>query len=168
MTNQQPTGSLLKTGGVFIDRTQAESAQQALIGLGIPADRLSIEVQAIDPNPPLAKSQGVASAKGGALAGGLFGGSISLLLSIGSANFPGNSPLAFGNSNTVAIVALLAIAAGTLAGGLIGLLVGSNVPSESEDRTRAAQRYLLLVQLPAEDLDRVRDLVRQQGGEIQI
>ncbi|NEQ27411.1 MAG: hypothetical protein F6K28_52085, partial [Microcoleus sp. SIO2G3] len=48
MTSQQPTDSLLKTAGIFLDRAQAESAQQALVAAGTPAERLSIETSAVD------------------------------------------------------------------------------------------------------------------------
>lgn len=168
MTSQQPIKSFAKTAGIFIDRAQAESAQQALIAAGIPAAGLSIQESAIDPNPPLSKSQGAKSARSGAIIGGLFGSIVAILLSFSAQNFPGDSPVSFaGSSQAGVVIAVIGVAAGALGGSLIGLLTGSSAPIANSD-PRPNAKYLLIIQAAAEDLGKVRDLVRQQGGEIQI
>lgn len=173
MTSQQPAESsanqsLAKTGGIFLDRAQAEAAQHVLIEAGIPAEGLSIQASAIDPNPPLSKSKGAKSARSGAITGGLFGSIVAVLLSFSAQNFPGDSPVSFaGSSQAGIVIGIIGVAAGALGGALVGLLTGSSAPSENAD-PRPNTKYLLLIQAQAEDLGKVRDLVRQQGGEIQI
>jgi hypothetical protein len=168
MTSQNPTDQHL-IAGVFTDPSAAEAANQALQAAGFAAERVSTEIQALDPNPTIRESKAKQSGKAGALAGGLFGAMVCTLLSYGGTSFPGDTPVSFIEPGSTAwIVILIGTIAGAAGGGIIGGLSGNNVPNEaaSVDRKSLSQKYLVKVEGTQTDLERAIEILRQQGSQV--
>jgi hypothetical protein len=168
MTSQQPAEQLKTIAGIFADQSSAEAAKQALQQAGFAANRVATEEQAIDPNPSVQDSRAREGARGGAIVGALFGAIVTFLLTRVGISLPGNSPIAVTDPDQPAfIVLLLGIVAGSAAGALLGALSGVNAPKRAGTTSaELARKYLVKVEGSGDELDRAKDILRQQGSEI--
>ncbi|MGF1497552.1 MAG: hypothetical protein ACFB8W_12110 [Elainellaceae cyanobacterium] len=114
--------------GIFANRDAAETARSRLMKEGFTPAAVQIVQQGQEASLPAKRTKAAKSARGAAIAFGLLGGTIGLLLSLGARELftiPVSMP-------PFPLPPILAIAAGafigTLAGGLIGASTGLNIP----------------------------------------
>lgn len=164
--------------GIFVDRTNAESAIQELEAEGFSAKDISIVMQNKDDATVISNNTGASvadSAVSGAATGAAIGGLAGLLIGIGAIAIPGVGALLIGGPLAAALglsgaaaATVSGAATGALAGGLIGSLVGIGVPEEDariyEERVKAGA---ILVAVPAMSHENreASAILREHGAE---
>jgi len=137
---------------IYRDQTRARRAVDALERLGIPSDDISV-LSADSPSGQAFMASARSDAKKGAVAGVALGSTGGLVA---------GAALGAGAIFTGPIGAILA---GSVAGGLLGGLVGLGIPeNEAEIRAVEIADGAILVGADVEDESRVGDVIRALGG----
>jgi hypothetical protein len=153
MTQQTNHSQSILTG--FRSAEAAEKAREQLLAAGFSPDRVSIQIQEISSEPPIAKTEAARSAKGGAIAGAVFGAFVSFLLVTVARSSPDSLPVVnFAPSQF--LVGLIGAVAGAFAGSLIAALAGANVPKADERSDRESLSYPRLIMLEGTEEERIR------------
>lgn len=120
--------------GIYPSRTAAEEAVDRLLGQGFRNEDISVLLQDNVGTKDFAHEKHTKAPEGtaaGVVAGGLIGGTLGALLSIGVLAIPGVGPLIAAGP---VIAALTGIGSGGIVGGLLGALVGMGIPEYEAKR----------------------------------
>ena len=148
--------------GQYTDQKTAEQAYAQLQTASFSSNQIVMETRQAD--PPLEKTQAIGGGKEGAVLGGVFGGLICLLFSLGIIyRLPGITPFIFVNPVvSIAGITLFGGFIGSIALGLIGALAGVNVPKETApDLERLSTQYLIIVKGSEAEIQRASDTLQQ-------
>lgn len=161
MTYQQSKQDNRQAVATYREQQAAQNAKQKLQEIGLSAEQIDIQFQALDPNPPIKQTQAKSSAAGGAIAGSLLGSIVALLLNFGALQAV-QTP-----SGSLSAAIALGAGVGAAAGGLMGGLTGINVPGArtTEDRDRLTKRYMITVQGTEDEVFRATEFLRQNSVE---
>jgi hypothetical protein len=157
--------------GLFEEQTDAQNAVDALVDRGFPRDQISVVASETgrqyvrdDRAESVEVRPSGAGAAVGAVSGAVIGGGAGLLVGLGALAVPGLGPLvALGPLVTT----LAGMAAGTVAGGLLGALVDIGVPKEeAEVYVEGVRRGYILVTLQTsdEEADTAAAVMRSHGA----
>lgn len=181
-TNMTPTfdyktyyGGRKTIGALFMNRSDAENAINALKARGFHGDQIGIALRDRDEQGKLAEDTGTQVADGaatGAIGGGLLGGLVGFLIGIGALAIPGIGPVisagvlatTFGAAGATA---LAGAGIGAAAGGIVGGLVGLGIP-ETEAKyfeTGFRKGQVLVTVNAAGRIDDVVQVFEQYGGD---
>lgn len=165
-------------GALFFNRSDAESAVNALKAHGFRGDQIGIALRDRNAQGKLVEETGTKTADGaatGALGGGLLGGVVGFLVGIGALAIPGIGPVVsagvlttvFGTAGATAIAGA---GIGAAAGGIVGALVGMGIP-ETEARyfeEGFRKGHVLVTVNAAGRIDEAVDVLRQYGGDLGV
>jgi hypothetical protein len=156
--------------GLFEDRADAQNALDALVDRGFTRDQVSVAasdvpgVQGPETHVVTDERPSGAGAAVGAVGGAMVGGGAGLLVGLGALVIPGLGPLV---AMGPLVTTLAGMAAGTVAGGLLGALVDLGIPKEeAEVYVEGVRRGYILVTLRTsdEDADTAASVMRANGA----
>lgn len=162
--------NIQRTVGKFPSQQIAEEAQNALQSAGFSAEQISVEAQQeeMTPTPQISQSQAIKSAKGGAIAGTVFGSLAGFILSRGAFNFFSAGPDVSSDLLTLTIgVTLAGAGVGAAAFALIAALSGVNAPTEEgmTNPQSIAQNYLIEIRGSEDEIEKAKEILRQHEGK---
>jgi hypothetical protein len=165
-------------GALFFNRSDAETAINALKARGFRGDQIGIALRDRNAQGQLIEDTGTKAADGvatGAIGGGLLGGVVGFLVGVGALAIPGIGPVvsagvltaAFGTAGATAIAGA---GIGAAAGGIVGGLVGLGIPeSEAKYFEEGFRKGHVLVTVNAAGrIDDAIDVLRQYGGDLGV
>ena len=120
--------------GIYPNRENAENCVDRLLSIGFRGEDISVLLQDNVGTKDFAHEKHTKAPEGtatGAVAGGIIGGTIGLLASIGVLAIPGLGPLIAAGP---IIAALTGVGSGGMLGGIIGALVGLGIPEYEAKR----------------------------------
>jgi len=165
-------------GALFFNRSDAESAINALKDRGFKGDQIGIALRDRNAQGQLAEDTGTKVADGaatGALGGGLLGGVVGFLIGVGALAIPGIGPVVSAGVLTTVLgtagaTAVAGAGIGAAAGGIVGGLVGLGIPeTEAKYFDEGFRKGHVLVTVNAGT--RVNDAVeilRQYNGDLGV
>lgn len=157
--------------GLFSNRQDAEAAMAKLRDSGFNMDKVSVvnkgsetgNMQGASVNAQN-DSQVAESAKESAAVGGVTGGAIGLIGSLGILAIPGVGPIA--ELGVLLANTVFAGAIGAVGGGLLGALVGWGLPEDQaqyySDRVNKSGDYLVIVEGSDAELRSAQSILREQ------
>jgi len=155
--------------GIFRNRSQAESAVDALKDAGFRTDDISVLLPNQQSSEEFAHEKNTKAPEGtttGVAAGGAIGGTLGLLAGIGALAIPGIGPFIAAGP---IMGALAGIGAGGAVGGLVGALVGMGIPEYEAKRYEGRVKdggVLLSVHCDdSEWVGRAKRILEQAGAE---
>lgn len=155
--------------GLFPNLSAAESGRRALQEAGFPQEQLAILPQSLQPNPPFQSTEAGRSAKGGAIAGTVFGSMAGAILGYMAAASP---TLNQADPTQVWIgIALAGSGIGAAAGSLIGGVSGLNVSkgSVTADSSDCPEQYVLVMEQGTSDqVIRAKQLLQELGSIVEL
>jgi hypothetical protein len=161
--------------GVFLTRTEAEHALDALSDSGFSMDKVSVIARDADQQKDIAGvdvqdhvgNKADEGASTGAVTGGVVGGGAGLLVGLGTLAIPAIGPILLAGAAATALATTLAgTAIGAAAGSVAGALIGLGIPEErvqvySDRMTNGG--YLVLVDGTDAEIVRAETLLRSKG-----
>jgi hypothetical protein len=151
--------------GKFVTQEDAEMAAKFLEEVGFPIEQVQIETLSLKQSLPLPDSAVIEGGKGGAIAGAAIGITIGLSISLIVKSLP-DANLSINLSPWLII--FIAGVVGAIALGLIGAISSGQVPQTNTgiDEDSTPGDYGLIITGKEEDLDRAKQILRQQGIQI--
>ncbi len=176
MTNKpQPTANV-EVKGVFTSEEAVQNARNAIQSAGIAPETISITTQSFKPRADINQTETFDNAKNTAVAGALLGGIVVLFISfinvLTPEAGPAISPDLTGESLTfIVAVTALGMLVGAAGFGLIATISGVGTPkegtdAESLDRDLLPINYLLIVQGNADKIERVAQILQDNGAQL--
>jgi hypothetical protein len=162
-------------GALFMNRSDAENAINALKARGFRGEQIGIALRDRDEQGKLIDDTGTKAAEGaatGAIGGGLLGGLVGFLVGVGALAIPGIGPIVsagvlattFGTAGATAIAgAGIGAATGGIVGGLAGMGIPENEAKYFETGFRKGQ--VLVTVNAAGRIDDVVQVFEQYGGD---
>jgi hypothetical protein len=170
MNSQKKTSQNLPTVvGKFTTQQAAQEAHHAITIAGLRAEQISLETQNLNISSDIKETQALQSAKGAAIAGGVFGAVTGFCLSLVASNFSDVGPAV---GDTISIFNFAFALGGAILGvagfGLMGGLSGVNAPKENTetDQGKSSNNYLIEVWGTKEEVEQAAEILRQQGGQL--
>jgi hypothetical protein len=171
-------GSRKTIGALFMTRSEAENAINALKARGFRGEQIGVALRDRDAQGTLVEDTGTKAADAaatGAIGGGLLGGLVGFLVGIGALAIPGIGPVVSAGVLTATLgtagaTAVAGAGIGAAAGGLVGALVGLGFPEEEAKyfETGFRQGYVLVTVNPEGRIDEVVQVFQQYGGDVGI
>jgi len=148
--------------GKFVAQKDAEMAAKFLEEVGFPIEQIRIETLSLKHSLPLSESEVIEGGKGGAIVGAALGITIGLSISLIVESLP-DANLSI-NIPPLLIVFIGGVV-GAVALGLIGAISSGQVPQTNTgiDEDSTPLDYGLMITGKEEDLDRAKQILRQQG-----
>ncbi|MBE9169826.1 hypothetical protein IQ238_20620 [Pleurocapsales cyanobacterium LEGE 06147] len=168
-SQKKPSKNLPTIVGKFSTEQAAQEAHHAIETAGFRVEQISLETQNLNISSEIKETQALKSARGGAIAGGIFGAAAGFCLSLVASNFSDVGPAVEGHISIFNFVLTLGGAAlGAVGFGLMGGLSGVNAPKEDTeaDREQSSRNYLIEVWGTKEEVERAAEILRQQGGQL--
>ena len=161
--------------GVFLTRTEAEHALDALSDSGFSMDKVSVIARDADKQADIAGvdvqehvgNKADEGASTGAVTGGVVGGGTGLLVGLGTLAIPGIGPILLAGAAATALATTLAgTAIGAAAGSLAGALIGLGIPEDranfySDRLTNGG--YLVLIDGTDAEIATAEVILRSKG-----
>jgi hypothetical protein len=171
-------GNRKTIGALFMNRSDAENAINALKARGFRGEQIGIALRDRDAQGTLIEDTGTKAADGaatGAIGGGLLGGLVGFLVGIGALAIPGIGPVVSAGVLTATLgttgaTAVAGAGIGAVAGGLVGALVGVGFPEEEARyfETGFRKGYVLVTVNPEGRTAEVVDVFQQYGGDVGV
>jgi hypothetical protein len=165
-------------GALFLNRSDAENAINALKARGFRGDQIGIALRDRDEQGKLIEDTGTKAADAaatGAIGGGLLGGLVGFLVGIGALAIPGIGPVVSAGVlttvfGTVGATAVAGAGIGAAAGGLVGALVGLGIPETEAQyfETGFRKGQVLVTVNPEGRIDDVIQVLQQYGGDTAV
>jgi hypothetical protein len=148
--------------GKFVAQEDAEMAAKFLEEVGFPIEQIQIETLSLRHSLPLPESEVIEGGKGGAIVGAALGITIGLSISLIVESLP-DANLSINLPPLLIIITSGVV--GALALGLIGGISSGQVPKTHTgiDENSTSFDYGLIITGKEEDLDRAKEILRQQG-----
>ncbi|ACK69524.1 hypothetical protein PCC7424_1071 [Gloeothece citriformis PCC 7424] len=157
----------MKVEAKFTSQEAVHNAQNQIQLAGIPSEQMSIRTQSYVPRTQIPETQTVRSASSAAIAGAVLGGLVGFFLSFVTSNIP-DSVTFFGTHNSKVLTLLITLM-GSIIGasgfGLIGALSGISVPKTVPNSYQTPENYLVIVEGDENQIEKVAEILKQQGGQ---
>jgi len=165
-------------GALFMNRSDAENAINALKARGFRGDQIGIAMRDRTAQGQLIEDTGSKAAEGattGAVSGGLLGGVVGFLVGVGALVIPGIGPVISAGVLTTVLgtagaTALAGAGIGAATGGIVGALVGLGIPeSEATYFESGFRKGNVLVTVNANTrITEAVDVLQQYGGDLGV
>jgi len=155
--------------GIYQTSAQAERAVDELVRAGFPSGDISVLLQDARGTRDLAHHKDTKAPEGtaaGVTAGGIIGGTLGVLVGIGTLAIPGLGPFIAAGP---IMAGLAGLGAGGAVGGLIGSLIGMGIPEYEakryEGRLKSGGVLLSVHCDTSREIDRAKGLLKTTGAE---
>lgn len=164
----QENSNNIKVVSQFSDEESVQEAQTAIEKAGLTSGQIKVQIQNFLGRTEMAETQAVKSAKGGAIAGGIFGGLTGFFFSLIASRLFEIGSMFSSPNNFIFGVTLLGSAVGAAGFGLIAALSGVNAPRDelALENNESQQRYLMVVEGNEEEVNKATEIIRQKEGKL--
>jgi hypothetical protein len=155
--------------GSFPHLSQAEAAVDALEKAEFDKKKLSLMPKEFQPDPPVPETEADRGARGGLLAGTVFGAIAGLVMGYMTTVSPGGP--AFDGLSALVGITLAGAGIGAAGGGLIGVLSGVQVgksASELQGANQAGEYVIVAEQMAPDEVMKAKELLKSLGGVLEV
>ena len=166
--SQQSSTELESTWGVFSIEQAAKTTQTQLIEANIDPEKITLETEDFNKPIRLENTEAISNLKSGAIAGGVLGALVGLSISLIMTGFANKGLAALKDFQIIHYFApIMGAIVGAAGISLILGISGASIAQDEADSNPESKRYAIAVRGTAEEIATAKEIIVQQGGEVE-